>query len=628
MIVATRSKKKKTPNARRAERGPQQVAANPLTVQNPGLACLLLACITFVVYARTLRNGFIDYDDRVYVTENAHVQSGLSANTLRWAFTTFDNGNWHPLTWISHALDEQVFASSAAAVHFHSVLLHALNAILLFFVLWKVSGSQARSFVVAALFAVHPLNVEAVAWAAERKTVLSAFFFFLALGAYGWYAKQPSLKRYALLVILFVFGLMSKPMVITLPFVLLLLDYWPLRRIELWTTPREPWVASQKTSLNLVAEKIPLFILCAASAVITVLAQKHANAVATLSETPILWRMENAIRSYARYLFKAVWPVNLSAFYPQTNPSPLGVILAVLVLLAIGIWVWRERKSKPYLIVGWLWFVGTLVPVIGLVQVGLQAMADRFAYTPLIGIFVMVVWSAADAAKTIPSKIPLRVTAAIVLLFFSALTYRQIGFWQNPISIWTHAIEVTRDNIIAEDSLTTALMDLGRYDEARQHIENAIRLNSTEPRAHITLAFLRMKQGDPHSAIEQCQVALSLTKDPEILEALYDNLGAAYMQTSDYTAANASFQRALKLDPSNATAMLYVGRLALMQSAQRLEQELSRDPTADGFNQLGNLWEQSGDDDRARRAYQSALALDPKSSAAQTALQQLQHSTK
>lgn len=622
-----RSNEKKSQSPRK-----QEPTASPKAhsaAQNILLISLFLAAVSFVVYGRSLWNGFVNYDDREYITENAHIRSGLTGETLRWAFTTYTAGNWHPLTWISHALDVQMFGLAPAGHHFGSMIFHVLNVVLLFLLLWKASGARGRSLVVAALFAVHPLNVECVAWAAERKSLLSTFLFFLALGAYGWYAKRPSAARYGVLALLFSLGLTAKPMVITLPFVLLLLDYWPLQRIDSWTVSREPWAASRKPPLTLVLEKVPLLVLAVASGIVTVAAQLRSEAVVPLAVTPLLWRVENATTSYALYLFKAIWPVELGAFYPETTPKLLPVCLASVLLLAITLWVWRGRKQRGYLVTGWLWYLGTLVPVIGLVQVGFQAMADRYAYIPLIGIFVMVVWGAAEAADSLVYPAPLRIsTGTVVLLALSALTWRQVGFWRDPLSLWTHTVQVTQENVLAEDNLGAALMALGSDAEAITHFENAARFNPTEPKSHIALAYLSQKYGDNRKAIEQCQIALSHAREPNDLLAIYTNLGEAYPQVGDYKASGESFRQVLLRDPSNATAMAALGSVVLSQAAERLAHELDSHPTADGFSQLGTLWEQAGEVSRAKQAYRSGLALNAKLSSAQNGLERLSNQPK
>lgn len=609
-------------------RGTEHLAAVPISKsglphKNVLLVCLFLAAISLVVYSRSLFNDFINCDDREYITENKHIQAGLTVESVEWAFTTFRAGNWHPLTWISHALDVQIFGLAPSGHHVVSMIFHVLNVMLLFLLLWRATGYCGRSLAIAALFAVHPLNVEVVAWAAERKTLLSTLLFFLALSAYGWYARRPSVSRYGVLAFLFALALMSKPMVITLPFVLLLLDYWPLQRIESWTAPREPWVASRKPALSLLLEKLPLLLLSGASAAITLAAQSQA--VVPLSVIPPLWRVENAIAAYARYLIKAALPIGLAPFYPNgTAPKLVEAFFAFMFLVAISTWVWRERKQRPYLITGWLWYLGTMVPVIGFVQVGAQAMADRYAYTPMIGIFVLLVWRAADAQDAHAYPLRQRVAlAAAIFLGLASLTWRQVGFWQNSVALWKQTLRVTQDNALAEDRLGTALIELGRDNEAITHFSDAIRLNPTEPKAHMALGMLLQKRGDTRQAIEQYQSALSLTHDPQDLLALYTDLGVAYRQATDYAAASRSFQQVLQLDPANAGAMSALGGVVLRQSATKLEQDLSLHPTADGFSKLGSIWEQAGDGERAKWAYQSALALDAKFPSAENGLERL-----
>lgn len=598
---------------------PNAISHDPVQRRDALLTCLFLVVSTLLAYSPCLLNGFINYDDPLYITQNSHLLPGLTLETVRWSFTTFHAGNWHPLTWISHALDVQLFGMSPAGHHFISMLLHALNTVLLFLLLANATRSLGRSLVVATLFAVHPLNVECVAWAAERKSVLSTLLFFLALGAYGWYARKPSIGRYAMVAGFFALGLMAKPMVITLPLVLLLLDYWPLQRIEPGTPPRERWEISRRRPLMLFVEKVPLLFLSAASAVTTLAAQRPA--VVSLSAVPFAWRMANALNSYALYLFKAVWPVNLGPLYPRTPPKFWPVILSCSLLLTISLLVWCERKLHPYLLTGWLWYLGTLVPVIGLVQVGAQAMADRYAYIPLLGIFVMVVWRLADV-QGLPEW-PRRVVVAAMLMVLAALTVRQTGFWRNAVSLWTHTLQITHDNSVAEDNLGTALMDLGRDDEAIQHFRNAVRIQPGEPKARLVLGTLLLKRGDVRPAIEQFQTALSLTADHDDLMAVYTNLGVAYRQIADYDGASRSFSQLLQLDPSNMQAVIALGRVRLLAAVDRLTHDVDQRPSAEGFSQLGQLLEQVGEVPRARQAYQSSLALNHNLASAQDGLQRL-----
>ncbi len=456
--------------------------------------CLLLAAVTIALYSPVIRHPFVVLDDGDYVTGNLHIQGGLAWSTIRWAFTSTDAFNWHPLTWLSHALDYQLFALHPAGHHLDSVLIHALNAVLLFLLLAWLTKRMGPSLLVAALFALHPLNVESVAWVAERKNVLSTLFFFLAIAAYAWYAQKPDWRRYLLMAGLFAAGLMAKPMVITLPFVLLLLDYWPLDRMPLAGTGSRPATSKGEPWLGwrLLLEKIPLLFLSAASAVITLMAQRPAER--TFEEFPLAIRIENAILAYGRYLWKMLWPARLALNYPYPgNTLPAWQwISSALVLIGVTVLVVIFRR-KGYLPVGWFWFLGTLVPVIGLVQVGGAAMADRYAYIPLIGIFVMIAWGLDDWAEAKAVRTVWRVIPPLcVLLAFGLATSQQIRYWVSDYDLWSHTLAVTERNPFAHFALAAALLsdpnpamtpnnrnDLNteqeRMDEARWHCEEALK---------------------------------------------------------------------------------------------------------------------------------------------------------
>jgi protein O-mannosyl-transferase len=454
------------------------------------LLCILLAIAIFAVYAPVRAHPFVAFDDQEYVVDNPHVQHGLDWAVVKWAFTATRSANWHPLTWLSHALDCRLFGLDAGSHHGDSLLLHVLNVVLLFLLLERGTGLAGPSLFVAGLFALHPLNVESVAWVAERKNVLSTLFFLLAIGAYGWYARRPDWRRYLLVALLFALGLMAKPMVITLPFVFLLLDYWPLGRFS--ASPPSPLVIPRTTVSKLLLEKVPLLFFSAASAAITMKAQVLTEG--TLLDYPLWVRVENALVAYGLYLWKMVWPVRLAAMYPHPGRSLHGwqIILAVLVLAGISGYVVAYR-SKGYLLTGWLWFLGTLIPVIGLVQVGYAAMADRYAYVPLIGIFLMIAFGARDLAEARHIGRIYRIAAAMcVLAALSLLTYRQIGYWGSEYDLWAHALDVTSGNVFAHNAIGSALLapemsmsaaDLEEFDtrekrmeEARRHYEQALEI--------------------------------------------------------------------------------------------------------------------------------------------------------
>ena len=409
------------------------------------LLALLLVVATVAVYFPVRHHPFVRYDDGFYVIDNPHIKSGLDWDTTVWAFTTVYQANWHPLTWMSHALDVQMFQLDAGGHHATNLWLHVVNVLLLFWVLGEATGSIGRSAMVAALFALHPINVETVAWVAERKNLLSMLFFLLALGAYRWYVREPRIGRYATVALLFALGLMAKPQVITFPFVLLLWDYWPLRRVsdagpdisfEALPEPRFP----EKSLLELVKEKLPLFAICAASVVVTFLAQRSGGAVASLKKYGLLIRLANATVAYARYVGKAFWPTRLAPFYPHPwdplPPLPAWQIVAALLLLLAVSALAVAGRSRRYLLTGWLWFLGTLVPMIGLVQVGNQAMADRYAYLPFVGLFIMFCWGAADAAEQrhLPAAV-MPAASVVVLLALTVLTHRQINYWNDGLTL-------------------------------------------------------------------------------------------------------------------------------------------------------------------------------------------------
>ena len=466
-------------------------SGNRLTI----LLSLLLAAATILLYSPILGYRFLLWDDHDYVTANYHVQHGLAWSTIKWAFASTDAANWHPLTWLSHALDYQLFALDPLGHHLDNLLIHALNAVLLFLLLQWMTRRVWPSLLVAALFALHPFNVESVAWIAERKNVLSTLFFFLAIAAYARYAHKPDWRRYLLLVALFAAALMAKPMVITLPFVLLLLDYWPLGRTPLSkieTGQSHPDGSLQLPWSRLVVEKIPLFALSTASAWVTLKAQQ--GAVRSFAEFPFGVRVENAILAYALYLFKMLWPARLAALYPHPpGLLPLWqVALAAAVLVGITVLVLAFR-ANGYLPVGWFWFLGTLVPVIGLVQVGEAAMADRYAYLSLIGIFIMFSWSLDDwvQAHKVPTVWRL-IPALCVLIVLGVITSRQMSYWESEYAVWAHTVEVTEQNPQAHARLAAALihpdvamtprnlLDFNtapkRQEAARQHYEEALRL--------------------------------------------------------------------------------------------------------------------------------------------------------
>lgn len=539
-----------------------QASAPPTSRQQFLVLGFVLVIVTFALYIRVNRYPFVNYDDTLYVTQNAVVQDGLKWDTVRWAFTTYHVGTWHPLTWLSHALDCQFFDLDPAGPHDVNLLLHALNAVLLFWVLQRATGFTGRSFMVAALFALHPVNVESVVWIAERKNSLSMVFFLLALGAYRWYVAERKSGRYLVVAALFALGLMAKPQVITFPFVLLLWDYWPLRRIAFRSSrvafhhSAAPSISGEERTANgeqrpflqLLLEKGPLFALAAISAALTMSAQR---ADGTKIPYALGLRLEYALVSYVQYIGKALWPARLAPFYPHPDYVPLWQAAAAALLLAIiTAGAIALRRRHPYLIVGWLFYLGTLVPMLGLEGVGYQGkqgIADRYAYLPLIGLFLMICWGVAEWAAQ--SGIPLAVLRAgslAALCGLGIVAYRQVGYWRDNVTLWTHAVQVTSANFLAENNLGKALLAEGRTEDGVAHFFRAVEIYPSDPVGNMNIGTYELKRGNYPAAIERYRKAIRLTRDPELKAAAWSNMGAAYRQLGDTEDAQQSEAEAAK----------------------------------------------------------------------------------
>jgi protein O-mannosyl-transferase len=597
------------------------------------ISCLLLVVVTLVFYNPIVHNQFTGFDDWSYILKNAHVQSGLTWDTVKWSFTTFHEGNWHPLTWLSHALDCQIFHLNPIGHHYTNVLFHAINAVLLFLLLRRATGAVWPSLVVAALFALHPVNVESVAWASERKNVLSMFFFLLALGAYDRYVRTGRRGVYLWLMALFAFGLMAKPQIVTLPFVLLLWDYWPLQRMGAGNPVQGVSGQVAPRSLRfLIWEKLPLFVLAGADSVVTAIAQRSGNAVRSISEFSILARLENAVVSYVRYIGKAFWPSHLAPMYPRPQGllpvwPVVGSVLLLLMLSAL-VYHWRDRR---YLVVGWLWFLGTLVPMIGIMTVGDQAMADRYAYLPFVGLFVAVVWTLDAFTNAWRISNVARVCAvAVVLLVLGCLTYRQVGFWKDDDTLWHYTLRVTEGNYVAHNNLALMLAKEGRSEEALAEFRAAKSLHRYPANQVLALAFYELRIGHPREAIEECNSVLDSSDpvDPKIETVAWAELGQAHLYLHQYPQASESYQKALRLDTENEMALVGAGLIALREeqtdlAAQQLAHAAKVNPSATNFLLLTEALRHAGRWEQADAAIAQGQKASPDLSNAENEAGQL-----
>jgi protein O-mannosyl-transferase len=544
-------------------------------MSRPRLISLLLALVTLVVYLPVRTHSFVNYDDTDYVTENSFVKNGLSWTDLKWAFTTFHASNWHPLTWISHMADCQLFGPNAGAQHFVNVLFHAANAALLFILLWRLTGAIWPSAFVAALFAWHPLHVESVAWISERKDVLSTFFALLALLSYTKYVKENRRRNFWLALIFFALGLMSKPMLVTLPFVMLLLDYWPLQRFS-------NYEIQISKAARLVLEKIPFFIFTAISCAVTFFAQRSGEAIVSLKNVSLPHRLENAPLALGRYLLKIVWPANLAVIYPMPDKiSPLAVAASAAVLILISAGAWFARRRNPYLPVGWLWFLGMLVPVIGLVQVGGAALADRYTYFPATGIFIIVAFAARDLANRLRfPKIIFSAASVLVLVACVILTEKQLRYWRDSETLFRHAIAVTKDNDIAFVNLGVALDVQGKFDEALAQYREALRIAPGRYQIHNNVANILDKIGRPEAALAEYRAAIRL--EPK-MAFLHNAAGETLVELGRLSEALDELTNAAQLDPGYAAPHFQMGKVFLKQGrdAEAMDQfhaALSLDP--------------------------------------------------
>ncbi len=508
------------------------------------LVILGLVATVLAIYGQTGGHDFIMYDDPGYVTINLSIRNGVTWESLRWAVTSTYFYNWHPLTWISYMIDYQLFGLNPRGYHLTNVALHTANTVLVFWLLQTTTGGVWPSAFVAALFGVHPLHVESVAWVSERKDVLSTLFLLLTIWTYTQFAERRCPRWYLASVGLFAMGLMAKPMLVTLPFVLLLFDWWPLRRVNLQLD-----TATLNRVRPLLVEKIPFLLLAAVSSAITMYAQSVGGAVRSFDQYPLSDRAMNAVVSYAKYLQKTIWPVELSVRYPHPGSTLSGwaVLLAVFILVAVTIAAIRWGRSRPYVLVGWLWYLGTLVPVIGLVQVGDQAMADRYTYVPLLGVFIVVAWVAYDLASWWrPVRLVMPWLAGVVLVALTVAAWNQVRYWRDSITLFEHATSVAPDDPLAHFSLANELRERGRVPEAARHYEEALRIYPNYADAHANLGLILAQQGRLDDAMPHYVAALRI--QPGLAE-VHNSMGMLLAEQGKTTEAILHFREALRIKP-------------------------------------------------------------------------------
>ncbi len=595
------------------------------------MVCLVLVIATLAVYWQVRNHSFLNFDDGLYVTDNYHVRAGLSWEGVKWALTETEAANWHPLTRLSHMLDVQLFGMNAGAHHMTSMFFHLANTLLLFFVFKRMTGCAWQSGFVAALFTLHPLHVESVAWVSERKDVLSTFFWLLTMGGYVLYVERPGKLRFLLPLLFFALGLMAKPMLVTLPFVLLLMDYWPLGRLggdfgmpdERLDNPHPasytaPFVGrgQDRPMLALVVEKLPFFVLSGAACWLTIYAQQGKGAVGSLERFPMAVRITNAVVSYVKYIGKTIWPENLAAYYPHPGiASGLWVLGAFLLLVVVSILAVRTIRRLPWFIVGWLWFLGTLVPVIGFLQVGAQAMADRYTYVPLIGLFIITAWGFPQLVAGWRNREKLLALAGTSLLvIFTVSSWFQVRHWKNSITLYEHALHVTKNNYFAHDGMGLYLASQGKNDDALQQYLAALKIRPDFAEAHNHLGNVLKMKGIYDQAIDHYKEALRIK--PEYAEAYY-NLGHILAKQGMVADAVKHYSAALKLRPEYPEVHYHLGTALLKQgkidkAITHYAKALNKRPNdAKIFNQLGYALIKKGKINEAGIQFSKAVRAEP-----------------
>jgi tetratricopeptide (TPR) repeat protein len=573
-----------------------------------------LIIVILAVYIQTCNHQFLNFDDDSYVTNNPHVASGLTGKNIIWAFTSVDEANWHPITWLSHMADAQFYGMNPRGHHLTNVVIHTVSSLLLLLFLLRVTGSLWESSFVAFLFALHPMHVESVAWVAERKDVLSALFWFLTLLFYAEYTVKRKPTLYFLTLSSFVLGLMSKPMLVTLPAVMLLIDFWPLNRFQHEVqepVPRQLW----DRGIALVKEKIPFFVCALFSSFITIYAQHKGEAMSGLDALPLWLRTENALISYVKYISKALWPHDLAVFYPYPLHIPFWQVLSsLLVLSLVSAAAILGGRRHPYLPVGWFWFLVTLLPVIGFIQVGVQSMADRYSYIPLVGFFIMFAWGIPDLTKRLRCrKEILALVGGAVIVLSAALTWQQLGYWRDDISLYRHTLQVTTGNYVIHTNLGDDLAKKGDLDAAIQEFHEALNINHNYSLAHFNMGIALAKKGNLDAAISEYKEALRISpNDPYA----HDSLGTALADKGNMDEAIQEYKEALKLNPNFSLAHYNMGttlaeRGNLDEAIQEYQEALEIDPNdPKSHNSLGITLADEGNLDAAILEFQKAIRIN------------------
>ncbi len=593
-----------------AQLSPDAAPLPPVGYKSRSLPWILaaLVAVNLVIYAQVRRHEFTQWDDPYYVSQNLEVSRGLTWQGVRWAFTAVHEANWHPLTWLSHMLDVQLFGMSPGPHHLVNVFIHILNTLLLFWALFRMTAAMGRSAFVAGLFAAHPLHVESVAWVAERKDVLSAFFMLLAICAYIFYVQKTGARRYLWVAAFFALALMSKPMAITLPFILMLLDVWPLRRLH-------PVPGQKGAILRLVREKAPLVLLATASGIVTIWAQWHGGSVVKMDVYPLSSRAANALASYAAYLGDMLWPAGLSAFYPYGAIPALWVLACFLALAGATFLAVRFASRHPFLLTGWIWYLATLAPVIGLIQVGAQARADRYTYVPLIGTFIIIAWSVPEILRRLRiPRIALAAAACGVICALAIVSRAQAGHWINGVALWEHALKSYPDSYFIHSNAGYEYSARGETDNAMRRYSESLRLNPNYAQAHNGLGVELIKKGRTQEALERFTSALR--HKPDYAEA-HCNLGARLAALGKTDEAISHFRTALKINPRDPQIHYDMG-VALTklgeseQAIAHLAEALRLNPGfAEACNWLGNALAKQGKLDEAVARYKEALRIRP-----------------